>query len=187
MIIKEEREFLPYEGELPRHTGIGFKIFDVPKDVFEILYKFYNRDLMKEEKYEGKDHYIKQPCYLQDINTKPHIVNYIKNELLNIHQDWAGVELEPAVLYGIRSYSNNSVFKAHTDRQDTHHIASTIVMAKDADWNLNIQDHNGQWYGVDVPVGKMIMFESGTCSHGRLDAFTGSYYDNIYIHYKFKK
>lgn len=182
-IIKEERDFIKYNGDLPRLTKEGFKVVDVPSDVLQMLLNFYDRSKMIEEKYEGKDHYIKEKCYVQDINRNQEIVKYIKKALLPMHESWSGVSLTPAVLYGIRSYSNNSVFKAHVDQPKTHHVASSITLGKDSEWGLNVQNHEGEWYDVDVPVGKMIMFESGTIYHGRLEPFKGTYYDNIYMHY----
>jgi len=183
MIIKETRDFIPYEGDLPRLTKEGFQVVDVPPDVLQKLLEFYDRSKMIEENYPGKDHYIKQKCYVQDINVDPERVNYIKQALQPMHEAWAGVPLKPAVLYGIRSYSNNSVFKEHTDQPKTHHVASSITLGKDHGWGLNVQNHEGEWFSVDVPVGKMIMFESGTIYHGRLEPFQGTYYDNIYMHY----
>ena len=48
-----------------------------------------------------------------------------------IHQEWCR-KLKPAVVYGVRSYSANTIFNAHFDRQDTHHVASSITLGKDA-------------------------------------------------------
>lgn len=177
------KEIEEYKGELKKYTEIGFQIVDVPKDVFGIIQDFYDRSKMVLETYEGKEHYIKEPCYLQDINAYPEKVEYIKKSLLSLHEEWANTKLEPAVVYGIRSYSKGSQFKIHRDRQDTHHIASTIPVRKDSSWNLDIQSHDGQWHEVDVPIGKMIMFESVRCAHGRTTPLTGNYYDNMYAHY----
>ncbi len=107
--------------------------------------------------------------------------------MLEIHQEWCGRNLKPAVVYGVRSYSDNTIFNAHFDRQDTHHIASSITLGKDAPWNLNIQDHDKQWWGVDVEPGQMIMFESGCCMHGRLDKYQGTYFDNLYTHFTYEE
>ena len=53
--------------------------------------------------------------------------------------------------------------------------------------NLNIQDHDNQWWGVDVEPGQMIMFESGCCMHGRLDEYKGTYFDNLYTHFTYEE
>jgi hypothetical protein len=186
VIIKETRDFIPYEEGITRSTNKGFKILDVPSHVYKLLTEFYDREKSVPENYQSKEFYIKEDCFVQDINQDINKVNFIKKSLLDLHEQWCGRELDPAVVYGIRTYSTGSVLKAHHDRQDTHHIASSIPLGKDAPWNLNIQDHDGQWWGVDVEPGQMIMFESGVCIHGRLDAFKGTYYSNIYAHYTLK-
>jgi len=190
VLKKENREYISYNpSPLPlitRSTEKGFKVFDLPASVYSLLMDFYDRTKMKDENYSGKDFYIKESCYLQDINAFPDKANFIKKVMLEMHEQWCGRELTPAVVYGIRSYSNGSTLKAHFDRQDTHHIASSITIAKDAPWNLNIQDHNKQWWAVDVEPGQIIMFESGVCIHGRLDKFQGTFFDNIYTHFTYK-
>lgn len=186
ILLKETREFIPYELEVTRSTAAGFKVVDVPSHVYQVLIDFYDRSKLKPENYGSKEFYIKEDCFIQDINAYPDKVSFIKKSLLDIHEEWCGRELEPAVIYGPRSYSAGSTLKAHYDRQDTHHIASSITLGKDHSWNLNIQDHDAQWWAVDVEPGQMIMFESGVCIHGRLDPFQGTYFDNIYAHYTLK-
>ncbi len=191
ILIKEKRDYIPYDPSplqpITRATEKGFQIVDVPAVVYSILMDFYDKSKFKEETYPGKEHYSKQASYLQDINQYPDKVEFIKNTMLDIHQEWCKRKLNPAVVYGIRSYTNDTIFKAHFDRQDTHHVASSITLGKDAPWNLNIQDHNKQWWGVDVEPGQMIMFESGCCMHGRLDPYQGTYFDNLYTHFTYEE
>jgi hypothetical protein len=182
---KENREFVPYDLDLTRSTKKGFQIVEVPSHVYQLFTEFYDRSTMVPEDYVSKDTYIKEDCFLQDINAYPDKVNFVKQAMLEMHEEWCGRELTPAVLYGVRSYSSGSVLKDHYDRQDTHHIATSMPLGKDAPWSLNIQDHDKQWWAVDVEPGQGIMFESGVCIHGRLDPYKGTYYDNIYMHYTF--
>ena len=182
---KETRDFVPYNLKITRSTEKGFKIVDIPAPVYQLLKEFYDRSKMVTESYASKDDYIKEECFLQDINAYPEKVDFIKKTLHEMHEVWCGRELKPAVIYGIRSYSKGSTLKEHYDRQDTHHIATSITMGKDAPWSLNIQDHDKQWWEVDVEPGQGIMFESGVCIHGRLDKFKGTYFDNIYSHYTY--
>ena len=190
-LTKEIRDYIPYDPSplqpITRATEKGFQILDVPPAVYSILMEFYDRSKFQEENYPGKEAYSKQVSYLQDINQYKDKVDFIKSAMLEIHEDWCGRTLSPAVVYGVRSYSNNTIFKAHFDRQDTHHVASSITLGKDAPWNLNIQDHNNQWWGVDVEPGQMIMFESGCCIHGRLDKYQGTYFDNLYTHFTYNE
>lgn len=182
---KEDREYITYTGNITRSTEKGFQIIDIPAPVYEMLSSWYDRSLMKPETYESKDFYIKEDCFIQDINAHPNMVKFIKENMHEVHEVWVGRPIKPAVVYGIRSYSNGSTLKDHHDRQDTHHVATSITMGKDAPWSLNIQDHDKQWWAVDVEPGQGIMFESGVCIHGRLDRFEGTYFDNIYTHYTF--
>ncbi len=191
ILIKEERDYIPYDPSplqpITRGTEKGFQVVDVPPAVYSILTEFYDRSKLQEENYPGKENYSTQKSYLQDINQYPDKVAFIKEAMLEIHQEWCGRNLKPAVVYGVRSYSDNTIFNAHFDRQDTHHIASSITLGKDAPWNLNIQDHDKQWWGVDVEPGQMIMFESGCCMHGRLDKYQGTYFDNLYTHFTYEE
>jgi hypothetical protein len=190
-LIKEKRDYIPYDPSplqpITRGTKKGFQVVDVPPAVYSILTEFYDRSKLQEENYPGKENYSKQTSYLQDINQYSDKVEFIKETMLEIHQEWCGRNLKPAVVYGVRSYSDNTIFNAHFDRQDTHHIASSITLGKDAPWNLNIQDHDRQWWGVDVEPGQMIMFESGCCMHGRLDKYQGTYFDNLYTHFTYEE
>lgn len=191
ILIKEERDYIPYDPSplqpITRGTEKGFQVVDVPPAVYSILTEFYDRSKLQEENYPGKENYSTQKSYLQDINQYPDKVAFIKEAMLEIHQEWCGRNLKPAVVYGVRSYSDNTIFNAHFDRQDTHHIASSITLGKDAPWNLNIQDHDKQWWAVDVEPGQMIMFESGCCMHGRLDKYQGTYFDNLYTHFTYEE
>ena len=192
MILKKEnRPYIEYNPsdlqKITRATKKGFQVVDVPPAVFSVLSAFYDRSQLKEENYPGKENYSKQVSYVQDINQHPEMINFIKKTMLDIHEEWCGRKLKPAVVYGVRSYSNNTIFNAHFDRQDTHHVASSITLGKDAPWNLNIQDHDRQWWGVDVEPGQMIMFESGCCMHGRLDKYQGTYFDNLYTHFTYEE
>ena len=192
VLIKEERDYIPYDpsplNPITRSTKKGFKVFDVPPAIHSVLSNFYDRSKLKNEEYEGKTYYDGgKQSFVQDINTRLELVEFIKKTMLEHHEEWCGRELNPAVVYGPRSYAKDYVLNAHYDRQDTHHIASSITLGKDAPWNLNIQDHDKQWWGVDVKPGQMITFESGVCIHGRLDPYQGTYFDNIYTHYTFKE
>jgi len=189
-LTKETRPYIEYDPspleKITRATEKGFQVVNVPPAVLSVFQEFYDREKLKPENYNGKEYYIKEDCFVQDINAYPEKVKFIKQAMLEIHEEWCGRELEPAVVYGVRSYSAGSTLKAHFDRQDTHHIASSITLGKDHTWNLNIQDHDKQWWAVDIEPGQMIMFESGVCIHGRLDPFQGTYYDNIYTHFTYK-
>ena len=127
----------------------------------------------------------------------PEVRNEIHTDLLSLHQDFCGEELIPTYLYGIRSYNRHAKLTPHTDRPETHHISGIIVVDKDLrcgcqnkdnadDWALDIQTHNGEWEKIYAEPGDIILYESLACQHGRNEPFGGTFYRNMFVHYKFK-
>ena len=125
----------------------------------------------------------------------PSIKNLIHNHLFPIHREFAGVNIVPSFVYGIRSYLRGATLTNHVDRVETHHVSSIIVVDKDLrcgcqnrefgdDWALDIQDHQGNWHKIYAEPGDMILYESAICQHGRVDSFQGNFYRNFYVHYK---
>jgi prolyl 4-hydroxylase len=105
--------------------------------------------------------------------------------LTPILEKWCGYELENTYGYGIRSYVNNSVLHLHRDRYDTHIISCIIFVDEKSDeqWPLDFFDHNHVHHKVTFDPGEMLLYES-LCAHGRLSPFKGSYYRNMYFHWK---
>jgi len=99
---------------------------------------------------------------------------------------WSGLKLTPTSLYGIRRYKNNSLLTVHTDRTNTHVISVIMNIAQDVqeDWPLYIMNHEGQEHKIYLQPGDMVWYESARLRHGRPKPFKGSYFDNIFIHYK---
>jgi hypothetical protein len=115
------------------------------------------------------------------------IKEIIQEELLPVHQEFIENKesIKPLWIYGIRSYKRGAVLEPHTDTLGTHHISSIIIVDKqvDRDWPLDIQDHQGRWHKIYAEPGDMILYESATCKHGRLEPFEGEYFRNFYLHY----
>ena len=121
----------------------------------------------------------------------------LHQSLLPLHEQFSGQKLEPSMLYGIRSYKRGASLINHSDRIDTHHISSIIMVDKNLscgcrrkeepeDWPLHIQSHDGEWHKIYAEPGDMIIYESVACLHGRPDPFKGTFYRNFYVHYKLK-
>jgi len=98
-------------------------------------------------------------------------------------------------MYGIRSYLRGSSLVEHTDKVETHHVSSSILVDKDLrcgcqhkdngdDWAFDIQGYDGDWYKVYLEPGDMIVYESALCVHARKEHFQGTYYRNFFAHYK---
>jgi hypothetical protein len=70
----------------------------------------------------------------------------ITAELLPLHEEWAGVPLEPTTTYGVRIYKNLSSLLMHVDRTDTHIISSIFHIDHKYDnasepWPIEIEDY----------------------------------------------
>ena len=90
----------------------------------------------------------------------------------------------------------------HLDKITTHVISVIINVAqkvnqvrKESDlpyhvsilmqpWPLYIMDHNGETHHVTLNPGEMMLYESAKLAHGRPLPLNGSYYDNIFVHFK---
>lgn len=182
------------KSQIPRLTEKGFQIVKCPQNTWELIMDAYRllKPTEKNEEFQGKDYYIKGgDTNLLDFGQIPNVRKRIHEDLHSMHQFWCGKEIEPSFVYGIRSYKNGATLKLHTDVVTTHHIASIIIVDKDLngkeDWALDFQTHDGEWHKVYAEVGDMIMYESAICEHGRTEPFQGTYFNNFFVHYKFKE
>ena len=189
-------------NSIPKLTEKGFKVVKVPDNVWAMVQDAYNevKDKNTDEEFQGKDYFIPGPgmtSTLMSLDYIPEKRDEIIQALLPAHEEFAGVELDPMFLYGIRSYNRGATLTMHTDRPETHHISCIIVVDKDLacgcknkpeadDWALNIVNHQGEEEKVYANVGEMILYESLACQHGRTTPFGGTYFRNMFVHYKFK-
>jgi prolyl 4-hydroxylase len=181
--------------QLPKCSENGFKIIKCPSEVWNIVLDAYEKTkpLKKEEVFEGKNRIIMGEGVTSEILPIweiPDVTGKIHHLLKPLHEEFCGRELIPTYIYGIRSYLNGSSLGVHTDRIETHHIASTLVIDKSLngtqDWPLTIFDHKNIPQKVYAEVGDLIIYESALLNHGRTEQFEGEYFRNMFIHYKFK-
>ena len=185
--------------DFPRFTPGGFNVIKTPERAWNIIQEVYNlvRHTGIREDFEYKENSIptgdSEILNLEQVRT---IRGIIHEELKGVHEQWSGTSLIPSFVYGIRSYTKDATLSSHVDRIATHHISSIIIVDKDLncgckqtvggehDWALDIQDHDGTWHKVYADIGDMILYESATCLHARLDPFKGNFFRNFYVHYK---
>lgn len=181
--------------ELPRLTENGFKVTKVPTKTWFLIQEMYQllQHTKTKEIWPNIEKYIhdtKGVAQVEIFNTDYciRLKEIIQEELRPVHEEFINFKekIEPVWIYGIRSYLNDSILEKHTDTLQTHHISSIIVVDKkvNKDWPLQIQSHDGKWHNVYADVGDIILYESATCQHGRVEPLDGEYFRNFFVHYK---
>lgn len=194
-VAPAEKTFSKLE-DLPRLTELGFKVVKVPEKTFRLITEAYNllKPTIREENWNGITNFIHDsqgnaPVEILSMDAFSRIREIIAEELQPIHEEFIGNKerLVPKWIYGIRSYKRGAILEPHTDTIATHHISSIIIVDKqvDRDWPLDIQDHQGRWHKVYAEPGDMILYESATNKHGRIEPFEGEYFRNFFLHYTF--
>jgi prolyl 4-hydroxylase len=183
---------------IPKLTEKGFKVVKVPYQTWRLIEEAYKllQSVKTAEVWDGIENVIHDkegntPVEIFNMDNCFRIKEIIQEELKQIHEEFAGQPIDPICIYGIRSYMNGAILENHTDRLETHHVSSIVVVDKELkdcsscnDWSLDFQDHDGNWHKIYAEPGDMILYESAICKHGRPDPFKGEYYRNMFIHYK---
>jgi prolyl 4-hydroxylase len=182
------------KDDLPRLSPLGFKVVKVPTNTWRLIQEAYKllENVKTVEHWEGITDFIHDkdgnaPVEIFNMDHCHRIKEIIAEELKPIHEEFIDnkEKLIPKWIYGIRSYKNGAILENHTDTLQTHHISSIIIVDKkvNKDWALDIQDHEGNWHKVYTEPGDMILYESATNLHGRIEPFDGEYYRNFFLHY----
>ena len=56
----------------------------------------------------------------------------------------------------------------------------------DEPWPLTVINHLGEKKKIFLKPGEMLLYESAKMPHGRQFPLIGDYYDNLFVHYRFK-
>jgi hypothetical protein len=183
-------------ADLPRFTKLGFEVIDLPDEIKNLLFDFY--ELLKPQKRKEEWKNIQNSIYDEnkqasvdffDVEIAPHWARLLEKKIQPLMEDWIKhqEELMPFNVYGIRSYNKGMHLGKHYDRTATHHVSGIVIIDRDGEnWPLDIQGHDGNWYKVYAEPGQMIFYESAVCEHGRLSAFKGNYFRNCLFHYSLK-
>jgi hypothetical protein len=204
-----QRAIGPRGRAWPPLTSRGFDVLPVPNRVFDSL-----RDRLATTWHAGRlyfepewhspaasidDGQILHKSWIQpDGSLKPnrstlswvngHDPSYktLLTRLLPLHEEWAGIPLEPTEAYGPRVYLEGSVLARHVDRTDTHVVASTITIEASGKrpWPFVIEDHEGQTHAIDLLPGEMAIFESSRLPHCRPESLSGGEYISLFLHYR---
>lgn len=199
VVTNDEKTFSSVQ-DFPKFTEKGYKVVDVPKDAWELMQEMWEQVKQQgpvEENFPGKEHIItgnSQTSNLYDLGRVSLKRDLLHDMLLPMHEEWCGQKLRKTFIYGVREYLQAADLKVHTDRIETHHISSIVLLDKNLecgcenkkygeDWALDIQTHDGTWEKVYLQPGQMVLYESAKCPHGRKDRYQGKYYRNFFIHY----
>jgi len=122
---------------------------------------------------------------LAEATLSPDLLELGYAEITPLIEAWAGCPLERSWAYGIRSYGPGSVLPVHRERLDAHVISCIVHVADQSaqPWPLDFIDHEGAHHALTFEPGMMLFYE-GICPHGRTQPFTGTYYRNIYFHWR---
>lgn len=187
--------------EIPHVSDIGFKVVKTPEKAWKLINEGYQllQQKITTEAWSGIDNVISgsiEPTQIMSFDNFPTLRDTILEELKPTHEEWSKEKLTAAALYGVRSYNKGATLISHVDRIQTHHVSSIIIVDKDLecgcnqtkgvenDWPLDIVDHQGNSHKIYAEIGDMIMYESATCNHGRLEPFKGKYFRNLFAHFK---
>lgn len=187
--------------DLPKLTETGYKIVQCPQEAWGIIQDAYRLLMLNPQPEQGVGRDIidggEIPTEMMSFDNLTSIRELLLEKLKPVHQEFCGgLDIEPAALYGIRSYNKGATLVNHTDRIQTHHVSSIIIVDKDLDcgcnqtkgvpndWPLEFHDHNGEIHQIYAEIGDIILYESATCLHGRPTPFKGNWYRNFYVHYK---
>eukprot|EP00930_Biecheleria_cincta_P048192 TRINITY_DN33543_c0_g1_i1.p1 TRINITY_DN33543_c0_g1~~TRINITY_DN33543_c0_g1_i1.p1 ORF type:complete len:461 (+),score=59.89 TRINITY_DN33543_c0_g1_i1:34-1383(+) len=194
-----ERRIREQPMGLKNFTPLGFEIRELPGDLRNSILGYY-----ASARLTAKPENL--PVFDPNLNSREsdtwllalpsHIVEPLKATMRKILAAWAKLpedDLQFTAMYGIRSYHNGSVLQLHVDRRETH-VLSAIIQVEhlsfvenedttSVHWPLHIIGHDGKTRKVNHVPGRMILYESATCPHGRPTPFIGREFANIFIHF----
>jgi hypothetical protein len=178
---------------LKGYSELGFKLIDIPKDVFEVVSDFYHRH-KKQSSTEGfypgytTINHREVPTTMVPLEQEPATKQKIASDLQPIVEEWAGRKLKLTSLYGIREYHRGSWLKLHVDHVSTHVFSLIVNVAQenvnpDDDWPVEVITFDGRRMSVSMKPGQMLLYESAKLIHGRPSLLDGDNYVNCFAHY----
>lgn len=168
----------------PSFTEHGFKKIATPAAVHRAMRAAYDArfDHRRSEAVDA----VHLPSGTPDFIDIEDVKGQFHFALQSVHEEWAGVELEPTAVYGLRVYRRGHTLIPHTDRLRTHVISSIAHIAHETDepWPLWITDLHGNEHEVVLEEGEMLLYESARCPHARPKPLNGDAYCSLFLHYR---
>ncbi|KAG7368599.1 ankyrin repeat domain protein [Nitzschia inconspicua] len=178
------------------YTSTGFKKIKAPPKVWDMLSSYWERN--KDDR--QLENWGKGNIYTNNWESETYMVSVdnaglrgggqkFKNDIWNAVrptiEEWTGMKLQPTSLYGIRVYTEGAILAPHVDRLPL--VSSCIInVAQDVEepWLLEVYDRHDRAVNVTMEPGDMVLYESGSLTHGRPYPLKGNFYANIFIHFE---
>jgi len=175
---------------LQNYTDCGYGLTRAPDDLVAELRRSLSDGLdqgrtrpeAKNEIIQTSDSNPLPPLFID----QPALNRKVLHALLPLHESWASIRLTPEISYGLRLYRNNSSLLMHTDKPDTHIIASILHVDHSEDsepWPIVLEDFQGRTHEIVMEPGDLLLYESAKVYHGRPKKFSGSWYCSVFTHY----
>lgn len=171
-------------------TELGFSVGRVPADLWTSLISYYNNnaEMYAREEWESKGVHVnwwEVDAFM--IGMPWRLKRYWQTRLMRLVESWTGVELENTDIYGMRRYEHGARLLTHVDREQTHATSMIINIAQGGikePWSIEIYDFAGRLHEIVMEPGDIVYYESARCLHGRMMPLNGSYYVNLFTHYR---
>lgn len=141
-------------------SPLGFKKGRLPDDVFSSMGAFYynNRGNKVREEWSGKGVFVnwwEVDVYFVQIPWK--LKGVWQKRLLDLVEEWVGVELEQTDMYGLRRYEEGARLLTHVDRESTHAFSLIVNVFQEnlsEPWPVEVHDHADRLHEVTMQPGE---------------------------------
>eukprot|EP00980_Cylindrotheca_fusiformis_P013410 scaffold3416_cov120-Cylindrotheca_fusiformis.AAC.8 len=183
------------QGRIQRtFSSLGFAKGRLPNDVFASLGALYynNRNHLTVEEWGGKGVFVNWwETTVAFVQIPWNLKAYYQTRLKDMVSEWAGVEVEETVMYGLRQYQEGARLLTHVDRHNTHAVSLIVNIAQgglldEEPWPVEVYDHGGRLHEIVMEPGDVVYYESAKNLHGRNRPLKGkgAYYVNLFTHYR---
>ena len=171
-------------------SELGFQVGRVPDDLWSSIISYYNNNAHNyhREEWERKGVHVnwwEVDAYMIGMPWK--LKKYWQSRLMKLVEAWTGAVLENTDIYGLRRYEHGARLLTHVDREATHATSMIINIAQGdirKPWPIEIYDFAGRLHEIYMDPGTIVYYESARCLHGRMAPLNGSYYVNLFTHYR---
>mmetsp|Transcript_2359 Transcript_2359/g.6853 ORF Transcript_2359/g.6853 Transcript_2359/m.6853 type:complete len:388 (+) Transcript_2359:290-1453(+) len=170
---------------VPSFTANQYEVVDAPAHIHKKLYDRFH-EMLPTAKLEGAGGAPVRGT-LPSLFFPQEELNYeVLHEMTPFFSAWAGVEVEPTAVYGVRVYREGQTLIDHVDVLETHVISGILHIDSDLDepWPIQMDNARGEMHSADLKPGQLCFYESAKTFHQRMTPLKGRYYASIFMHYR---